>query len=162
MACAIVSHNSDYQLRKQAQRRVVSTFVQLLQSKIIVLILFCDAYSLNTFIVALFLFISRTPPVQITSTIIHIPHYKQYRFYLRSFQSLPTRFPCLRRISSVISSPQCNKVCRITGLTLASETWVKPPAAKILLQSWERNLPFGPALFSHRPICLSSSVHRLP
>lgn len=52
---------------------------------------------------------------------------------------LPTRFRCFCRTLDVISSPQCSKVCRITGLILASSKVVC--AAKILLHSWDRNRP---------------------
>ena len=40
---------------------------------------------------------------------------------------------CFSSTSSVISNPQCNSVCRITGLILASSDVV--PAAMILLHS---------------------------
>jgi hypothetical protein len=72
---------------------------------------------------------------------------------------------CCSTMSRVIIKPQCNSVCRMTGEMLGSfHASAAPPAeaTRILLQSWVRNRPAGPATPSHLAICRASSEQRRP
>jgi len=83
-----------------------------------------------------------------------------YYVIIQHFFDVYRLFMCASSTWSVISNPQCKRVCRMTGLMEASSARVF--AADILLHSCDLNRPLGPALFSQRDICRASSPLRRP